>query len=63
MEKIYLKNGNVVNLITFENDTYKYYSCKDFDESVELLMTLTDIGNRCTIRQNGLGWWFVRVLL
>ena len=45
---------------TSENETYRFYRCLSFDEAVSLQMTLTDLGNACTIDDDTYGW-FVRV--
>lgn len=61
MENITLHNGTEKRFeVSAENDTYKFYRCETYNDAVSLQMTLTDIGNVCSLGEDSRGW-FVRV--
>lgn len=59
MERLRLNNGRDITCLTTENKEKKAYYCATHKEACNVLMTLTDIGNKCTISFGKHGWMVV----
>lgn len=59
MERLKLHNGKDITCLTTENKDRKVYYCNTHKEACSVSMTLTDIGNRCTVGFGKHGWMVV----
>lgn len=59
MERLRLHNGRDITCLTTENKERKIYYCGTHKEACNVSMTLTDIGNKCTVNFGRHGWMVV----
>ena len=59
MERLKLNNGKEISLPTTQNKDGKTYFCSTHKEACSVSMTLTDIGNQCTVKFGNNGWMVV----
>lgn len=56
-EKIKLHNGTWEIFITYIKGNYKFYHCQTEASALSLSMTLTELGNICSVGKNSQGWY------